>query len=245
MRIGYHNPFLFGNRDPFLHLITDGFTLILGQIARVGLTGQDTPDRAFIPSSFGLSGRRSAFPSRGNFYPLSGLPRFLERFLPLKNPGRYASPLRHFPGLEPISPAVSGLLIAVGRPGADKFPRPALCRQGASHLSGHISGVKIIKHRLKRAHIVSSALLFAGVHPIVNGNIPNPFFREIAFHISSRLNIIPPEPGQVFGNHCFYLSPFDIPKQPLKPRPVKISTGIPVVNVAFRHREAVRLTILG
>ena len=104
--------------------------------------------------------------------------------------------------------------IAIGSKSADKFSGLLLGSNGSVYLPGDVPRILFIEYIFNRKeHVIS---LYKAVDMVRDGNKPDILFRKIAFQISSGLNIIASEAGQVFYDDAVHLTVFDIVYHPPK-----------------------------
>ena len=105
------------------------------------------------------------------------------------------------------------LFIAIGGTGADKDPGPLPGIQGGPHLPGDVPGVQVVDHRPEGGQVV---LARSGVDVVPQGDVPHSFFREVPFQVVAGEDVVPPQPGQVFGEDGVQQAFFDVPQHLLK-----------------------------
>ena len=83
-----------------------------------------------------------------------------------------------------------------------------------------------------------------GIEPLAHRHIAHPMGREKALIVVDRSDLIPPQPGQILGDHQVDALFPDVFQQALERGAVKIGTGVSVIRIDFRHRPALLPDIL-
>ena len=81
-----------------------------------------------------------------------------------------------------------------------------------------------------------------GIVIVVDGDEAHPQFREQFFDVLARLDILPPEPGQILDHHAVYLAGLYRLQHLPDMGPVKAGSGIAVV-VALHDQVQLRVTV--
>ena len=116
-----------------------------------------------------------------------------------------------------------------GRLPTTKLPLPGTGHTPCQHLFGNIPAVHIVQDILKRRNV--HFLTGQAVHSVCNGNIAYIVFWEKDFDIAASFDIIPAQPGQVFGDNAADLSRLNIGNHALKRRAVEIAACITVIHI--------------
>ncbi|SCI93315.1 Uncharacterised protein [uncultured Butyricicoccus sp.] len=132
-------------------------------------------------------------------------------------------------------------LIPIGCEIPDEFPFLHFRAQGAADFPAGIARIHLIDNIAERRHI---GIRPRGIEPVIDRDQTHAVFWEHQLYISSDLDIIAPQAGQVLDQHDVEPVLLHIAQHVLKARAVEVRPRPPVVYILVRHREALPCGIL-